>query len=223
MVEENNLSGESDISSWDYGERVTSAEQPDGRRRRSDATHRELLRLGIERFPIKGYSATTFADIVEGSGISRGSLHLHFGDKPTFFLAVLRAREERRSEWWTVLDDPGLATLDDAIHAAFGRLRSIDAERQNWLTIIIDFWLEAQREPTHAAALRELYADHYLASMTRFVEELAAHGFIELHRPAAALAHDVFAFTQGVAVHHQIYGPIEYDFVPALIEVYRRG
>ncbi|GMA89491.1 hypothetical protein [Homoserinibacter gongjuensis] len=34
---------------------------------RREATRRELLRLGVERFPIKGYAATTVEDIVRDS------------------------------------------------------------------------------------------------------------------------------------------------------------
>ncbi|MGW8971027.1 TetR/AcrR family transcriptional regulator [Streptomyces platensis] len=48
-----------------------------------------ILRAAAELFAAKGYRQTTFADVAERSGISRGSIPWHFGSKEGLLLAVL--------------------------------------------------------------------------------------------------------------------------------------
>ncbi|MEU7893183.1 TetR/AcrR family transcriptional regulator [Nonomuraea sp. NPDC049152] len=60
--------------------------------RREQTSHesRELiLTAAAELFAEKGYRQTTFADVAERSGISRGSIPWHFGSKEGLLLAVL--------------------------------------------------------------------------------------------------------------------------------------
>jgi TetR/AcrR family acrAB operon transcriptional repressor len=48
-----------------------------------------ILAAAAELFAAKGYRQTTFADVAERSGISRGSIPWHFGSKEGLLLAVL--------------------------------------------------------------------------------------------------------------------------------------
>lgn len=48
-----------------------------------------ILMAAAELFAAKGYRQTTFADVAERSGISRGSIPWHFGSKEGLLLAVL--------------------------------------------------------------------------------------------------------------------------------------
>lgn len=48
-----------------------------------------ILTAAAELFGEKGYRQTTFADVAERSGISRGSIPWHFGSKEGLLLAVL--------------------------------------------------------------------------------------------------------------------------------------
>lgn len=60
---------------------------------RREQTSREsselILTAAAELFAEKGYRQTTFADVAERSGISRGSIPWHFGSKEGLLLAVL--------------------------------------------------------------------------------------------------------------------------------------
>ncbi|MER7334106.1 MULTISPECIES: TetR/AcrR family transcriptional regulator [unclassified Micromonospora] len=60
------------------------------RREQTSGESRELiLTAAAELFASKGYRQTTFADVAERSGISRGSIPWHFGSKEGLLLAVL--------------------------------------------------------------------------------------------------------------------------------------
>ena len=60
------------------------------RREQTSSRSRELiLRAAAELFAQRGYRQTTFVDIAERSGISRGSIPWHFGSKEGLLLAVL--------------------------------------------------------------------------------------------------------------------------------------
>lgn len=60
--------------------------------RREQTSHESserILAAAAELFAAKGYRQTTFADVAERSGISRGSIPWHFGSKEGLLLAVL--------------------------------------------------------------------------------------------------------------------------------------
>lgn len=65
------------------------------RREQTSGESRELiLGAAAELFAEKGYRQTTFADVAERSGISRGSIPWHFGSKEGLLLAVLERSVE---------------------------------------------------------------------------------------------------------------------------------
>ena len=55
----------------------------------------------------KGYEATTVADLVELSGVSRSAFYRHFADKQACFLAAIEA-----------LVEPALETASEALEPA---------------------------------------------------------------------------------------------------------
>lgn len=50
----------------------------------------EAVELAMQVFWTRGYHATSLVDLIEGTGLSRGSLYKAFGDKHGLFIAVLR-------------------------------------------------------------------------------------------------------------------------------------
>lgn len=53
-----------------------------------EATRRIFLDIARKEFSTKGYYNASTADIVDASGMARGSLYYHFGDKKGLFRAV---------------------------------------------------------------------------------------------------------------------------------------
>jgi AcrR family transcriptional regulator len=55
---------------------------------KTGATQQRILDAATEAFATRGFTATTMADVVAGSGASIGSIYHHFGGKSELFLAI---------------------------------------------------------------------------------------------------------------------------------------
>ena len=55
---------------------------------KTGATQQRILDAATEAFATSGFTATTMADVVAGSGASIGSIYHHFGGKSELFLAT---------------------------------------------------------------------------------------------------------------------------------------
>lgn len=55
----------------------------------------EVLDRAMQAFWSRGYEATSMQDLVERTGINRGSLYATYGDKRALFLAALRMYDDR--------------------------------------------------------------------------------------------------------------------------------
>lgn len=91
--------------------------------RREQTSHESselILRAAAELFAAKGYRQTTFADVAERSGISRGSIPWHFGSKEGLLLAVLeRSVDLIRAG---LVEEPGELAEPEEVEAGFDRL-----------------------------------------------------------------------------------------------------
>ncbi|TJZ59056.1 TetR family transcriptional regulator [Streptomyces piniterrae] len=77
--------------------------------RREQTSHESserILKAAAELFAEKGYRQTTFADVAERSGISRGSIPWHFGSKEGLLLAVLERSVSLIGAGLTEPDEP---------------------------------------------------------------------------------------------------------------------
>lgn len=61
---------------------------PAGRPREFDAD--QVLQSAMEAFWERGYDATSVSDLLEATGLQKGSLYQAFGDKRSLYLSVLR-------------------------------------------------------------------------------------------------------------------------------------
>ncbi|MCM3628353.1 TetR/AcrR family transcriptional regulator [Paenibacillus glycanilyticus] len=69
-----------------------------------------VLQKAMELFWQKGYERTSIQDLVEHTGVHRGSLYDTFGDKNQLFLTCLdRFRDTTRNRAYTILEEDGSA------------------------------------------------------------------------------------------------------------------
>ncbi|MCB1274574.1 MAG: TetR family transcriptional regulator [Leucobacter sp.] len=170
---------------------------------RREATRQELLRLGLTRFPLKGYSSTTIDDLVRDSGYTRGAFYFHFPGKEDFFLELLRTRAELRDEWWRVARDPGIADLREAIVATLAHLDTRE-DGGAWLLLIADFFQTVHEQPEYVEQLRELY-QQWLVELGAFVAVLRERGFARTDLADRALGAEIFATVEGHTIHRALY------------------
>lgn len=135
-----------------------------GRRAETTRESRMLLvEAATELFTEKGYQQTTFADIADRSGISRGSIPWHFGSKEGLLAAVLDHATE------VLLEEP--ADAEATIAALVDRAKRAATLRTSLLFITL--YVEAVKpdSPIHDryAALH----DRLRESVERWVERSA--------------------------------------------------
>ncbi|MFI6393527.1 TetR/AcrR family transcriptional regulator [Nonomuraea sp. NPDC050547] len=176
------------------------------RREQTSQESRELiLAAAAELFAEKGYRQTTFADVGERSGISRGSIPWHFGSKEGLLLAVLeRSLEELRAG----LGEPPerVETALDLLAEGAGALFALPTGR-----LFVNLLVEAL-EP--GSPIQGRYVEMH--------EALRAHGRRVLDRlplPAGLSAEGLSILLVGavIGVHQQwLLAPDRVDYPEAL-------
>lgn len=186
---------------------------------RREATRRELLRLGLERFPVKGYSSTTIDDVVRDSGLTRGAFYFHFAGKEAFFLELLRERATLRDEWWLIARDPAHTDAGAAIASALAHLTSLE-DGGAWPLLVADYFQAVHGAEEHLAPLRELYR-RWTVELGLFVQELRLRGFARTDVAPESLGAQLFAIVEGHTVHHLLYGMPADGLLDVLVRVVR--
>lgn len=190
---------------------------------RRAATRGELFRLGVERFPIKGYTRTTIEDLLRGSGLSRGAFYFHFASKEHYFMALLDARAGERGEWWELAQSPEFDSLEAVVTAIYSAFNPPEAENSAWVMIIAEFArsVRAQAEDPASLAALEEGERIWLDELVRFVAALQERGFARHDRPAAELAETIQAVMDGVNLDRAVWGWRIDGVVDALVRILR--
>lgn len=178
--------------------------EPNGYQRRRAATRAQLIALGLERMPEKGYSGLTVEDLVRDSRHTRGAFYFHFTGKEDFFLAMLEGSADLRDGWWVPGADPHYTTLRDALAAALGNLARTPAGSPALVVLIAEFAQAVRGRATLEAEVRRLY-EQSIVELTRFLDPAAQRGLVRTDRSPDELARMVLATTDGHELHAHLY------------------
>lgn len=193
---------------------------PTKHEQRRAETRGELLRLGIEIFPLKGYAMTTIEDVVRDSGLTRGAYYFHFDGKEDFFLAVLEARSGVRGPWWEIARSPEFTSIDQMLAAIFGHFSDVEDAAGEWLLLVVEFWQQARQDPALVTRLRELY-ENWIVELEQFLAILQERGLARDDRDPAELSATLFAFVEGLRIHGHLYGTPPTGLIDAIVRLLR--
>ncbi|WP_168200403.1 TetR/AcrR family transcriptional regulator [Protaetiibacter larvae] len=185
---------------------------------RREATRRELLRLGIERIRVHGFSATTVEDIVSGSDLTRGAFYFHFANKEEFFLELQRERARYRGEWWLIARDPEVTSLEAAFTRIFAYFEEVEPDGGAWVLPLADYELAIRSSPERHAGVAAFYRG-WIDELTTFVQELAQKGLVRTDLPADAVATELFAAAEGFILHRYLYEAPPTGLIDALTRI----
>ena len=172
---------------------------------RSEATRAELIRLGLERIPARGYAATSVRDLVAGSGQTKGAFDYHFPSKADFFIALIEARTGPSGAWAQVARDHPSDSIEGAAAAVVRATTGGAGGWGEWILAMGDFVRTDGAVSPYRERLRQFY-DHWIAEITGWIEVLQEQGVVRIDRPAETLAVMAFAAIEGHIVHQTIYG-----------------
>ncbi|WP_062077066.1 TetR/AcrR family transcriptional regulator [Demequina globuliformis] len=167
-------------------------------------TRADLLLLGYERFPIKGYASTTIEDVVRDSGYTRGAFYFHFDSKEEFFLEVLRYRKQIRGQWWEVLESDSVTDLMSALAATSAEFDRTDPNGGVWTMLIAEFVNEIAGNADILAPLRDMYRE-WIAELAILMRFLQDKGWGRTDLPAEVLAQQILSLTDGYGLAHRMY------------------
>jgi AcrR family transcriptional regulator len=170
----------------------------------SAATRARLIELGVERFPLKGYSATSIRDLLRDSGLAIGAFYYHFASKGDFFLAILDHLSGERGAFRRLARGGIPASLEEAFTAVMGP-DVIDPGRSAMTLVIADFALVHRGQPEILERIAESRRS-YVADVAEFVAVLQSAGLARIDVPAGELASMAIATIEGHAMHWEIYG-----------------
>jgi AcrR family transcriptional regulator len=140
---------------------------------RSEETRTRILEAASRLFSNNGYDATGVADICVLAGISKGAFYYHFSSKQALFLALLEA-------WLKSLDaafqqiQKEATTVPEAIQSMAHMAGEVLKSSESNLPIIIEFWIQAYRDPTiwqAAIAPYRRYQDFFARLIQNGIQE----------------------------------------------------
>jgi AcrR family transcriptional regulator len=114
---------------------------------RSLETRKQILTTAQKSFSQSGYDATSVAEICQAAGVSKGAFYHHFPSKQALFLELLAGWLSRLDESftlaWQETDD-----VPEAILQMAGMAGSLYQSTDVNLSIFLEFWTQAQRDPS---------------------------------------------------------------------------
>lgn len=160
----------------------------------------QALRDAAEVFRTKGYHAASLEDLIEGTGLAKGSLYKAFHDKKSLFLAALdlyaQESRQRLAETLNVPGSPRLA-IRQTLLGYIERARTLSGSA-GCLVTNTAVELGAQ-EPEIAAAVRDNFARR-TALFEGAVRRAQAAGEVAASQDPRALAEFLELTLQGLRV-----------------------
>lgn len=86
-----------------------------------ELTHQRLLAAAEAIFERDGYWRTTVGSITKAANVSRATFYLHFTDKSTLLLAIMRTNLADTPVYWQQVDAALIDGGRDALRSALGR------------------------------------------------------------------------------------------------------
>ncbi|QDU69441.1 TetR/AcrR family transcriptional regulator [Engelhardtia mirabilis] len=156
----------------------------------------EVLDAALDAFWRKGFEATSMADLIEATGLHKGSLYKAFGDKRSLFLTTLRrylARGHAKIEATLAGEPTPEAKLDAWMNAMLGSCDAADNRGCYAINV------EVELGP-HDPEIAKVVGDHFdevRELVTAIIAEGQASGVFRADRDASDLAEFLAVFAIG--------------------------
>ncbi len=140
----------------------------------AEETRRRILSAALDLFSEKGYSRTTFVDVAERIGMTKGAVYWHFRDKPALLAALIREMAARQ-ETLIAEEVPSIESLRElrAYFVARTRVATEDAACRKFVMFI---------------ALQMEWSLETIAAIHREMDEHRSVPFEDVEKALAGLA-----------------------------------
>ncbi|OGO40771.1 MAG: hypothetical protein A2W36_05000 [Chloroflexi bacterium RBG_16_58_14] len=151
---------------------------------RSEETRSHILDAAYRLFSQEGYAATGVAELCATAGVSKGAFYHHFPSKQAVFLALMEIWLERLDVAFANARQSA-SSVEQAVVNMAGMAGSVMSSADVHPIILLEFWMQAYREPAvwQAAITPYRRYQHYFA---RLVEDGIAEGSLRQVEPGLA-------------------------------------
>ncbi len=176
----------------------TTAGRPRRRPRREDV-RAGLLVAALEVFEEIGYVAARLDTIAERAGYTKGAVYSNFGSKQELFATLLSERlADTAADVLSQVDH--ITSLDETVlHTARYLARGVLRERR-WHALVVEFALQAGRDPEVGAVFREHRRTRRTLLATTLAERAGAFGAPSDPEHYTVFATILLATVNGMAV-----------------------
>lgn len=189
-----------------------------------EATYQKLIEAADKCFLEKGFASTTIADIVGLTGQTNGAFYGHFESKEQLFLHILDYRQQL-SDGWTETPKqyrPENATLEEVVAISVAKLQEMlkgSENFQNWILVLVDFYLQTKRNPEMQKVLKEKYLE-WVAGIERFIDALKEQGWVSPEKDSHRIAKQVLAYNDGISMNAVLFeGPDPKSYIQGLVNL----
>jgi AcrR family transcriptional regulator len=170
-----------------------------------EASYLALIDSAMRKFHEHGYTPTTIANIVEGTGYTSGAFYYHFKTKADCFWHVLEHRQKQRGDWSRLTDSLDPKTpLREILSRVFAHFEHTNERLDNWLLVMVDFRHQHKDDPNVQERLNAVYHGWH-SEIARFVVALQQGGWVATDHDPNTLATQLLAATQGLRAHTLLF------------------
>ena len=164
----------------------------------------DAMRSSVAR---RGAAASTFDEVAQEAGVSRGLLHYYFGSKERLLVEVVRRDCELRME----LLEKGVGpadSIDAIVEVLVGELEAFLADESQAAALVYELWSASRHNDEIGEQMADLYR-RVRAHMAGALEEKERAGVLRLRGSAEAVSSALFALADGIAL--QVLSDPEWD------------
>lgn len=184
-----------------------------GQRRADSEKARRIVEAMRASVGLRGAAASTFDQVAQAAGVSRGLLHYYFGSKERLLVEVVRHDSEIRLGALRA----GLAeatTVDELVAVMLAGFRSFMEEDEAAApALIFELFTASRHNPEIAGELAALYRS-VRDTVAEALTEKQQESVVQLRADAGSVAAIIFAMADGTAL--QILSDPGWDPAPAL-------
>lgn len=163
-----------------------------------DERRNEIIQAAFAAFAANGYAKTTMDDIVQHSGLSKGTLYWYFKNKQELFVATIEvAFQEMSVQLATLVEQDAPAT--DRLRMFFIEAGKMLEQNKPIVGLLVDAFFQSYQNEEAMQTMRTLYQD-YISSIEIIIQQGIVRGeFRDVDPHMAAVS--LMAGGDGVALY----------------------
>ena len=164
-----------------------------------EESRQRILQAAFEAFSAVGYEKASMDDIVQRSGLSKGSLYWHFKNKQELFVAMMAwVFEQFTSQIEGMADQTAPAA--DRIRVFFGTSMEWFESTPHMMGLLIDAFFQSYRSPVAREVLTSFY-QRYIHVVETVIKQGIENGEFRADIDPHAVAISLMAGGDGVAIY----------------------